>query len=165
MPAARISTTCACGLVAMTSASHAEGREFDPGQVYLQRLLHYSRRMLVEDSATEMLTPIYVRGGDLRARSRRRADTEGPSGGQSLVQRGARGSCMFMTLTDAYTCTCVQIWLRVQFSIEAHIARARESAPPSPQITSSLRSNPNRNSCWRQCMRHGWGSRFPVALL
>ena len=24
-----------CGLVAMTSASHAEGRQFDPGQVYL----------------------------------------------------------------------------------------------------------------------------------
>ena len=23
-----------CGLVAMTSASHAEGRHFDPGQVY-----------------------------------------------------------------------------------------------------------------------------------
>ena len=27
-----------CGLVAMTSASHAEGRQFDPGQVYLPRL-------------------------------------------------------------------------------------------------------------------------------
>ena len=26
--------TCTCGLVAMTSASHAEGRQFDPGQVY-----------------------------------------------------------------------------------------------------------------------------------
>ena len=26
-----------CGLVAMTSASHAEGRQFDPGQVYLTR--------------------------------------------------------------------------------------------------------------------------------
>ena len=26
-----------CGLVAMTSASHAEGRQFDPGQVYLLR--------------------------------------------------------------------------------------------------------------------------------
>ena len=25
-----------CGLVAMTSASHAEGRQFDPGQVYVQ---------------------------------------------------------------------------------------------------------------------------------
>jgi hypothetical protein len=24
-----------CGLVAMTSASHAEGRQFDPGQVYV----------------------------------------------------------------------------------------------------------------------------------
>ena len=24
-----------CGLVAMTSASHAEGRQFDPGQVYI----------------------------------------------------------------------------------------------------------------------------------
>ena len=35
--AARRSTTCTCGLVAMTSASHAEGRQFDPGQVYLQR--------------------------------------------------------------------------------------------------------------------------------
>ena len=32
--AARRSTTCTCGLVAMTSASHAEGRQFDPGQVY-----------------------------------------------------------------------------------------------------------------------------------
>ena len=27
--------TCTCGLVAMTSAQHAEGRQFDPGQVYL----------------------------------------------------------------------------------------------------------------------------------
>ena len=26
--------SCTCGLVAMTSASHAEGRQFDPGQVY-----------------------------------------------------------------------------------------------------------------------------------
>ena len=26
--------TGTCGLVAMTSASHAEGRQFDPGQVY-----------------------------------------------------------------------------------------------------------------------------------
>ena len=25
---------CTCGLVAMTSAQHAEGRQFDPGQVY-----------------------------------------------------------------------------------------------------------------------------------
>ena len=25
-----------CGLVAMTSASHAEGRQFDPGQVYFR---------------------------------------------------------------------------------------------------------------------------------
>ena len=25
-----------CGLVAMTSAQHAEGRQFDPGQVYVQ---------------------------------------------------------------------------------------------------------------------------------
>ena len=25
-----------CGLVAMTSASHAEGRQFDPGHVYLR---------------------------------------------------------------------------------------------------------------------------------
>ena len=25
--------TCTCGLVAMTSAQHAEGRQFDPGQV------------------------------------------------------------------------------------------------------------------------------------
>ena len=29
-----------CGLVAMTSASHAEGRQFDPGQVYL-KLPHF----------------------------------------------------------------------------------------------------------------------------
>ena len=27
-----------CGLVAMTSAQHAEGRQFDPGQVYLTRM-------------------------------------------------------------------------------------------------------------------------------
>ena len=32
-----------CGLVAMTSASHAEGRQFDPGQVYV---LQYSRQTL-----------------------------------------------------------------------------------------------------------------------
>ena len=29
-----------CGLVAMTSASHAEGRQFDPGQVYVRFRLH-----------------------------------------------------------------------------------------------------------------------------
>ena len=28
-------SSCTCGLVAMTSASHAEGRQFDPGQVYI----------------------------------------------------------------------------------------------------------------------------------
>ena len=28
-----------CGLVAMTSASHAEGRQFDPGQVYILLLM------------------------------------------------------------------------------------------------------------------------------
>ena len=28
-----------CGLVAMTSASHAEGRQFDPGLVYALRLV------------------------------------------------------------------------------------------------------------------------------
>ena len=33
-----------CGLVAMTSASHAEGRQFDPGQVY--RLLPMGRMAL-----------------------------------------------------------------------------------------------------------------------
>ena len=30
-----------CGLVAMTAASHAEGRQFDPGQVYLRLALAY----------------------------------------------------------------------------------------------------------------------------
>jgi hypothetical protein len=30
--------TSTCGLVAMTSASHAEGRQFDPGQVYFEVL-------------------------------------------------------------------------------------------------------------------------------
>ena len=30
--------TSTCGLVAMTSASHAEGRQFDPGQVYVTRM-------------------------------------------------------------------------------------------------------------------------------
>ena len=30
--------TGTCGLVAMTPASHAEGRQFDPGQVYLENL-------------------------------------------------------------------------------------------------------------------------------
>ena len=33
--AANLST---CGLMAMTSAQHAEGRQFDPGQVYKQCL-------------------------------------------------------------------------------------------------------------------------------
>ena len=28
-----------CGLVAMTSASHAEGRQLDPGQVYVEVIL------------------------------------------------------------------------------------------------------------------------------
>ena len=31
--------TSTCGLVAMTSASHAEGRQFDPGLVYLRLCL------------------------------------------------------------------------------------------------------------------------------
>ena len=31
----RFFCTSTCGLVAMTSASHAEGRQFDPGQVYV----------------------------------------------------------------------------------------------------------------------------------
>ena len=35
MPGAHDVVMGACGLVAMTSASHAEGRQFDPGQVYL----------------------------------------------------------------------------------------------------------------------------------
>ncbi len=33
-PKRRASTRSTCGLVAMTSAPHAEGRQFDPGQVY-----------------------------------------------------------------------------------------------------------------------------------
>ena len=34
-----------CGLVAMTSASHAEGRQFDPGQVYsMKQILRYDTR-------------------------------------------------------------------------------------------------------------------------
>ena len=35
---ARTICTGTCGLVAMTSASHAEGRQFDPGQVYFKRV-------------------------------------------------------------------------------------------------------------------------------
>ena len=33
-----------CGEVAMTSASHAEGRQFDPGQVYVQRVITDTQR-------------------------------------------------------------------------------------------------------------------------
>ena len=33
-----------CGLVAMTSASHAEGRQFDPGQMYAKLLFIRPRR-------------------------------------------------------------------------------------------------------------------------
>ena len=32
-----------CGLVAMTSASHAEGRQFDPGQVYVLNCVQLQR--------------------------------------------------------------------------------------------------------------------------
>ena len=38
------SKSSTCGLVAMTSASHAEGRQFDPGQVYLHSDLHEFRQ-------------------------------------------------------------------------------------------------------------------------
>ena len=34
----KIDSQSTCGLVAMTSAAHAEGRQFDPGQVYLRCL-------------------------------------------------------------------------------------------------------------------------------
>ena len=36
MPAAHDGAMGTCGLVAMTSASHAEGRQLDPGQVYIR---------------------------------------------------------------------------------------------------------------------------------
>ena len=45
-----------CGLVAMTSASHAEGRQFDPGQVYL----------CVNATARVQYTPGQDRTGDLQ---------------------------------------------------------------------------------------------------
>ena len=37
--------TSTCGLVAMTSASHAEGRQFDPGQVYVWLLRQAAHRL------------------------------------------------------------------------------------------------------------------------
>jgi hypothetical protein len=45
-----------CGLVAMTSASHAEGRQFDPGQVYLR----------VNATTRVQYTPGQDRTGDLQ---------------------------------------------------------------------------------------------------
>ena len=132
MPAARTSATCTCGLVAMTSASHAEGRQFDPGQVYLQWHLHDCRHMLFDGSEPEWDRVCERegqgerergrerererekrRGGHARARSRHRADTEGASDGPSLVQRRARGSCMFMLYKDAYACSCMYMCLCV----------------------------------------------------
>ena len=70
-----------------------------------------------------------MRGGDPRARSRHRADIEGASDGQSLIRRGARGSCMVMVQEDVYTCTCLQICWRVQLSLQ-RTWHARERATP-----------------------------------
>ena len=45
-----------CGLVAMTSASHAEGRQFDPGQVYIMSLVQAPRaREALESNSLALL--------------------------------------------------------------------------------------------------------------
>ena len=41
-----------CGLVAMTSASHAEGRQFDPGQVYFSTMV--ACNIVVESDVTHV---------------------------------------------------------------------------------------------------------------
>ena len=48
-----------CGLVAMTSASHAEGRQFDPGQVYT-----YLSNVAVERPHRQRITQLRL--GDVR---------------------------------------------------------------------------------------------------
>ena len=47
-----------CSLAAMTSASHAEGRQFDPGQVYNSNL-HYTSSVLLYQSYNVYLRRIY----------------------------------------------------------------------------------------------------------
>ena len=42
-PFANLTCRSTCGLVAMTSASHAEGRQFDPGQVYFRACVEASQ--------------------------------------------------------------------------------------------------------------------------
>ena len=57
----QLSAQCTSGLVAMTSASHAEGRQFDPGKVYLRSNSSPSRL-----SISNSLEKLYVPGGQLR---------------------------------------------------------------------------------------------------
>ena len=66
--------TGTCGLVAMTSASHAEGRQFDPGQVYAEhpapRLTEYGgssgQAGCQQDKKQWRHTPGQDRAGDLQ---------------------------------------------------------------------------------------------------
>ena len=61
-PKRRASTRSTCGLVAMTSAPHAEGRQFDPGQVYISLRPRCAAPPDPADAATAKETPKPDRG-------------------------------------------------------------------------------------------------------
>ena len=69
-----------CGLVAMTSASHAEGRQFDPGQVYA-----YLSDVAVERRHRQRITQLRL--GDVRQFSARSACVLCDHGSLDRVQR------------------------------------------------------------------------------
>ena len=82
--------TCTCGLVAMTSASHAEGRQFDPGQVYLLAMRRrWSTRASGQRSRVRSEAPdkrlrtcaLSPRGSRIAASIIRLAGNMGPRGG------------------------------------------------------------------------------------
>ena len=66
----QVSPMCTCGLVAMTSASHAEGRQFDPGQVYLH--MRWQRRWPRGGGGAVPNGFCRAEGGGLRAREHAR---------------------------------------------------------------------------------------------
>ena len=94
-----------CGLVAMTSASHAEGRQFDPGQVYAQ-----ARAVSNACACGLAVRP------NLAATSKC-ASREGRAGGSAAG--GFR--CAFASQTALQTRTGKTKWNRLQ----AYVYRAR----------------------------------------
>ncbi len=104
-PKRRASTRSTCGLVAMTSAPHAEGRQFDPGQVYFRRCRACSTAVpqihLAKIELAEPQPPLTADTGRCRkALPRNRLQAAGWPTGQGFGPRSRRfqvrvlgGSC------------------------------------------------------------------------